>query len=446
MSYVNKVFDSVKLRDPEQGEFHQAVWEVLETLEPVFDKHPEYKEAKILERLTEPERVIQFRVPWVDDKGHVQVNRGMRVEFNSAIGPYKGGLRFHPSVNLGIIKFLGFEQILKNALTTRPIGGGKGGSDFDPKGKSDMEVMRFCQSFMNELFRHIGANVDVPAGDIGVGGREIGYMFGQYKRLTRKWEGVLTGKTYGWGGSLIRPEATGFGQVYFLREMLASKGDSIEGKKCAISGSGNVAQFCAKKVLSYGGKVITMSDSSGYIFDKDGIDEDKLAWIMNLKNNKRGRIKEYASKYSSAVYHGGKRPWGENCDIALPSATQNEIEEKGAKNLVKNGCMAVCEGANMPTSPKAYGILNDAGVLFGPAKAANAGGVAVSALEMSQNAAFDEWTSEKVDAKLDEIMAGIHKQCSEAAQEYGQKGDLVVGANIAGFLKVANAMMDQGVV
>ena len=446
MSYVKEAFDKVKLRDPDQPEFHQAVWEVLETLEPVFESHPEFKDARILERLTEPERIITFRVPWVDDKGQVQVNRGMRVEFNSAIGPYKGGLRFHPSVNLGIIKFLGFEQILKNALTTRPIGGGKGGSDFDPKGKSDMEVMRFCQSFMNELFRHIGANVDVPAGDIGVGGREIGYLFGQYKKLTRKWEGVLTGKSYGWGGSLIRPEATGYGQVYFLREMLASKGDSIEGKRCAISGSGNVAQFCAQKVLSYGGKVITMSDSGGYVFDKDGIDEDKLAWVMDLKNNRRGRIKEYVSEYPGAVYHEGKRPWGEDCDIALPSATQNEIEEEGAKNLVKNGCIAISEGANMPTSPAAYEILSEAGILFGPAKAANAGGVAVSALEMSQNAAFDEWTSEKVDSKLDHIMTGIHKQCSDAAEEYGQNGNLVVGANIAGFIKVANAMMDQGVV
>lgn len=446
MSYVKEAFDKVKLRDPDQPEFHQAVWEVLETLEPVFESHPEFKDARILERLTEPERIITFRVPWVDDKGQVQVNRGMRVEFNSAIGPYKGGLRFHPSVNLGIIKFLGFEQILKNALTTRPIGGGKGGSDFNPKGKSDMEVMRFCQSFMNELFRHIGANIDVPAGDIGVGGREIGYLFGQYKKLTLKWEGVLTGKSYGWGGSLIRPEATGYGQVYFLREMLASKGNSIEGKRCAISGSGNVAQFCAQKVLSYGGKVITMSDSGGYIFDKDGIDEDKLAWVMDLKNNRRGRIKEYVSEYPGAVYHEGKRPWGEDCEIALPSATQNEIEEEDAKSLVKNGCIAISEGANMPTSPAAYEILNEAGILFGPAKAANAGGVAVSALEMSQNAAFDEWTSEKVDSKLDHIMTGIHKQCSDAAEEYGQKGNLVVGANIAGFTKVANAMMDQGVV
>ncbi len=446
MSYVKETFDRVKLRDPDQPEFHQAVWEVLETLEPVFEKHPEYVEAKILDRLVEPERTISFRVPWVDDNGNVQVNRGMRVEFNSAIGPYKGGLRFHPSVNVSIIKFLGFEQILKNALTTRPIGGGKGGSDFDPKGKSDLEIMRFCQSFMDELYKHIGASIDVPAGDIGVGGREIGYMFGQYKKLTGKWEGVLTGKGYGWGGSLIRPEATGFGQVYFLREMLASKGEKIEGKKCAISGSGNVAQYCAMKILEYGGKVITMSDSGGYIFDKDGIDESKLAWIQDLKNNKRGRIKEYVSEYKDAVFRSGERPWGEVCDIALPSATQNEIEEKGAKNLVKNGCIAISEGANMPTSPAAYSILNKAGVLFGPAKAANAGGVAVSALEMSQNAAFDEWTSEKVDSKLDQIMTGIHRQCSDAAEEYNQKGDLVVGANIAGFVKVADAMMSQGIV
>jgi len=436
----------VKRRDPDQPEFHQAVWEVLETLEPVFESHPEYRDARILERLTEPERIVTFRVPWVDDEGHVQVNRGMRVEFNSAIGPYKGGLRFHPSVNLGIIKFLGFEQILKNALTTRPIGGGKGGSDFSPKGKSDMEVMRFCQSFMTELFRHIGANIDVPAGDIGVGGREIGYLFGQYKRLTRKWEGVLTGKGHGWGGSLIRPEATGYGQVYFLKEMLASKGEQIGGKVCAISGSGNVAQYCAQKVISYNGKVITMSDSNGYIFDKDGIDEEKLAWIMDLKNNRRGRIKEYASKFTDAKYHEGKRPWGENCDIALPCATQNEIEEEGAKNLVKNNCLAISEGANMPTSPAAYEILSKSGILFGPAKAANAGGVAVSALEMSQNAAFEEWTREEVDAKLAHIMTGIHKQCSDAAAEYGDEGNLVMGANIAGFLKVANAMMDQGVV
>ena len=446
MSYVKDAFNLVKQRDPDQPEFHQAVWEVLETLEPVFELHQEYRDARILERLTEPERIITFRVPWVDDKGRVQVNRGMRVEFNSAIGPYKGGLRFHPSVNLGIIKFLGFEQIFKNALTTRPIGGGKGGSDFNPKGKSDMEVMRFCQSFMTELFRHIGANVDVPAGDIGVGGREIGFLFGQYKRLTRKWEGVLTGKGYGWGGSLIRPEATGYGQVYFLREMLASKKQKIKGKVCTVSGSGNVAQFCVEKAISYGGKVVTMSDSSGYIFDKDGIDEEKLAWVKDLKNNRRGRIKEYASQFSGSKYHEGKRPWSEKCDVALPCATQNELEAEGAKNLVKNGCKAVCEGANMPTSPEALEILLEAGIMFGPAKAANAGGVAVSALEMSQNAAFEEWTREQVDDKLDQIMTGIHKQCSDAAAKYGDKGNLVMGANIAGFLKVANAMIDQGVV
>ena len=446
MSYVKEAFNSVKQRDPDQPEFHQAVWEVLETLEPVFELHQEYRDARILERLTEPERIITFRVPWVDDKGRVQVNRGMRVEFNSAIGPYKGGLRFHPSVNLGIIKFLGFEQIFKNALTTRPIGGGKGGSDFNPKGKSDMEVMRFCQSFMTELFRHVGANIDVPAGDIGVGGREIGFLFGQYKKLTRNWEGVLTGKGYGWGGSLIRPEATGYGQVYFLREMLASIGQTMEGKVCAVSGSGNVAQFCVQKAISYGAKVVTMSDSSGYIFDKDGIDDEKLAWIMDLKNNQRGRIKEYAAKFSGSKYHEGKRPWGEKCDIALPCATQNELEEKGAKSLVKNGCMAISEGANMPTSPEALEILLKAGVMFGPAKAANAGGVATSALEMSQNASFEEWTREQVDEKLDQIMTGIHKQCSDAATEFGDKGNLVMGANIAGFRKVANAMMDQGVV
>ena len=446
MSYVKEAFELVKQRDPDQPEFHQAVWEVLETLEPVFELHHEYKDARILERLTEPERVVTFRVPWVDDKGRVQVNRGMRVQFNSAIGPYKGGLRFHPSVNLGIIKFLGFEQIFKNALTTRPIGGGKGGSDFNPKGKSDMEVMRFCQSFMTELFRHIGANVDVPAGDIGVGGREIGFLFGQYKRLSRKWEGVLTGKGYGWGGSLIRPEATGYGQVYFLREMLASKGQTMEGKVCTVSGSGNVAQYCTQKVISYGAKVVTMSDSGGYIFDKEGIDDEKLAWVMDLKNNQRGRIKEYAKKFPGSKYHEGKRPWGEKCDIALPCATQNELEEKGAKSLVKNGCMAISEGANMPTSPEALEILLKAGVMFGPAKAANAGGVATSALEMSQNASFEEWTREQVDAKLDQIMTGIHKQCSDAAAEFGDEGNLIMGANIAGFLKVANAMIDQGVV
>ncbi len=446
MSYVDEVFEQVKRRDPDQPEFHQAVWEVLESLAPVLELHTEYREYRVLERLVEPERMITFRVPWTDDRGRVQVNRGMRVEFNSAIGPYKGGLRFHPSVNLGIIKFLGFEQTFKNALTTLPIGGGKGGSDFDPKGKSDNEVMRFCQSFMSELFRHIGANIDVPAGDIGVGGREIGYLFGQYKRLTRRWEGVLTGKGHGWGGSLIRPEATGYGQVYFLREMLKARGEDIDGKTCTISGSGNVAQFCAEKVISYGGKVLTMSDSGGFVHDPDGIDAEKLAWVMELKNNRRGRISEYAKKFKSASYYTGKRPWSVACDIALPCATQNEIEKAGAKALVKGGTIAVCEGANMPTTPEAVEIFQAAKIAFGPAKAANAGGVAVSALEMAQNAYFSEWSREEVDGRLDSIMTGIHAQCDAAAEKYGHAGDLLVGANVSGFLKVANAMLDQGVV
>ncbi len=446
MGHIDEIFEQVKRRDHDQPEFHQAVWEVLESLAPVLDLHPEYREYRVLERLVEPERMIIFRVPWTDDQGRVQVNRGMRVEFNSAIGPYKGGLRFHPSVNLGIIKFLGFEQTFKNALTTRPIGGGKGGSDFDPKGKSDNEVMRFCQSFMTELFRHIGANIDVPAGDIGVGGREIGYLFGQYKRLTRRWEGVLTGKGHGWGGSLIRPEATGYGQVYFLREMLKARGEDIDGKTCTISGSGNVAQFCAEKVISYGGKVLTMSDSGGFVHDPDGIDAEKLAWVMELKNNRRGRISEYAKKFKSASYHTGKRPWSVACDIALPCATQNEIEKAGAKALVKGGTIAVCEGANMPTTPEAVEIFQAAKIAFGPAKAANAGGVAVSALEMAQNAYFSEWSREEVDSRLDTIMTGIHAQCDAAAEKYGHAGDLLVGANVSGFLKVANAMLDQGVV
>ena len=446
MGHIEEVFEQVKRRDHDQPEFHQAVWEVLESLAPVLELHPEYREYRVLERLIEPERMVIFRVPWTDDQGRVQVNRGMRVEFNSAIGPYKGGLRFHPSVNLSIIKFLGFEQVFKNALTTRPIGGGKGGSDFDPKGKSDNEVMRFCQSFMTELFRHIGANIDVPAGDIGVGGREIGYLFGQYKRLTRRWEGVLTGKGYGWGGSLIRPEATGYGQVYFLREMLKARGEKIAGKTCTISGSGNVAQFCAEKAISYGGKVLTMSDSGGFVHDPDGIDEEKLAWIMELKNTRRGRISEYANKFKSASFHAGKRPWSIKCDIALPCATQNEIEKAGAKALVKGGVIAVCEGANMPTTPEAVEIFQAAKIAFGPAKAANAGGVAVSALEMAQNAYFSEWSREEVDSRLDTIMTGIHAQCDAASKKYGHTGDLLVGANVSGFLKVANAMLDQGVV
>ena len=446
MGHIDEIFEQVKRRDHDQPEFHQAVWEVLESLAPVLELHTVYREYRVLERLVEPERMIIFRVPWTDDRGRVQVNRGMRVEFNSAIGPYKGGLRFHPSVNLSIIKFLGFEQTFKNALTTRPIGGGKGGSDFDPKGKSDNEVMRFCQSFMTELFRHIGANIDVPAGDIGVGGREIGYLFGQYKRLTRRWEGVLTGKGYGWGGSLIRPEATGYGQVYFLREMLKARGEKIAGKTCTISGSGNVAQFCAEKAISYGAKVLTMSDSGGFVHDPDGIDEEKLAWVMELKNIRRGRISEYAKKFKSASYHAGKRPWSVKCDIALPCATQNEIEKAGAKALAKGGTFAVCEGANMPTTPEAVEIFQAAKIAFGPAKAANAGGVAVSALEMAQNAYFSEWSREEVDSRLDTIMTGIHAQCDAAAEKYGHAGDLLLGANVSGFLKVANAMLDQGVV
>ena len=447
MSYVEEVFDKVKARDPDQPEFHQAVWEVLETLDPVLERHPEFKQAKVLERMCEPERMVVFRVPWLDDNGDVQVNRGMRVEFNSAIGPYKGGLRFHPSVNLGIIKFLGFEQILKNALTTRPIGGGKGGSDFDPKGKSDNEVMHFCQSFMTELHRHIGFRIDVPAGDIGVGGREIGFMYGQYKRLTRKFEGVLTGKGLGWGGSLIRPEATGYGQVYFLREMLKARGDTIKGKVCTVSGSGNVAQYCSEKILDYGGIPVTLSDSGGYIYDPEGINAEKLAWVMDLKNVHRGRIKEYVEQYTNATYHAGKRPWEVKCEIALPSATQNEIEAGDAKVLMDNGCFAISEGANMPSSPEAIEIYLENKIAYGPAKAANAGGVAVSALEMTQNAAFDEWTREQVDAKLDHIMTSIHSACAGAGERYGDDAtNLVLGANAAGFLKVANAMMDQGVV
>jgi glutamate dehydrogenase (NADP+) len=446
MSHIHDVFEKVKQRDPVQPEFQQAVWEVIETLEPVVERNPHMRELGILERLVEPERVIQFRVPWVDDTGQVQVNRGMRVQFNSAIGPYKGGLRFHPSVTLSIIKFLGFEQIFKNALTGRPIGGGKGGSDFDPKGKSDGEVMRFCQSFMTELFRHIGANVDVPAGDIGVGGREIGYLFGQYKRLSLKWEGVLTGKGGGWGGSRIRPEATGYGLVYFVREMLAARSEAIEGRDVLISGSGNVAQYAAEKTIHYGGKVLTMSDSAGFIHDPDGIDQEKLEWIMELKNVRRGRIREYVKEYPQASYHDGERPWGVPCQIALPCATQNEVDEENAKTLVGNGCALVAEGANMPSMPQAIEVYAASGIGYGPGKAANAGGVATSALEMTQNAQFDRWERERVDAQLDRIMTEIHAQCSDAAREYGHEGDLFAGANIAGFLKVANAMLDQGVV
>jgi glutamate dehydrogenase (NADP+) len=439
-------------KNPEQKEFHQAVREVVESLVPVLDRHPQYRKAKILERIVEPERVIMFRVPWVDDQGEVQVNRGYRVEFNSAIGPYKGGLRFHPSVNLGIIKFLGFEQVFKNALTTLPMGGGKGGSDFDPKGKSDGEVMRFCQSFMNELYRHIGADTDVPAGDIGVGEREIGYLFGQYKKLTNRFEGVLTGKGLNWGGSLIRPEATGYGCVYFAEEMLKTRGESIKGKRCVMSGSGNVAQYAAEKVLQLGGKVLTFSDSTGFIVDEEGIDQKKLAFVMELKNVRRGRIKEYADKYPKAAFHaiaaGAKcNPlWQVKCDVALPAATQNEINADDANHLVRNGCTCVSEGANMPSTPDAVNIFVECKTLYGLGKAANAGGVAVSGLEMSQNSMRLSWSREEVDQKLHGIMKSIHKACVETAEAYGTPGNYVNGANIAGFIKVADAMLDQGVI
>jgi glutamate dehydrogenase (NADP+) len=449
---INEFMEYLRKRSPHEDEFHQAVHEVVESVMPVLDHHPELRQMKILERITEPERVVMFRVPWVDDAGDVQVNRGYRVEFNSAIGPYKGGLRFHPSVNLSILKFLGFEQIFKNALTTMPIGGGKGGSDFDPKGKSDREVMAFCQSFMSELFRHVGAFTDVPAGDIGVGGREIGFLFGQYKRLANRFEGVLTGKGLAWGGSLIRPEATGYGQVYFACEMLATRNDTLEGKTCLVSGSGNVAQYATEKALEMGAKVITLSDSSGYVVDEEGIDRGKLEWVMALKNQRRGRIREYVDEYPGATYvetdlsldHNSL--WDIKADVALPSATQNEVNAKDAENLVKNGCFCVSEGANMPSTPEAVEVFLDSDVLYGPAKAANAGGVAVSALEMSQNHQMLHWTRKEVDERLHRIMRTIHQTSFETAEKYGRAGNLVDGANIAGFLKVANAMLDQGVV
>jgi glutamate dehydrogenase (NADP+) len=441
---VERFMEGVIAKNPEQKEFHQAVVEVVESVWEFIEANPQYKEAKILERVVEPERVIMFRVPWTDDKGEIQVNRGFRIEMNSAIGPYKGGLRFHPTVNLGILKFLAFEQVFKNSLTTLPMGGGKGGSDFDPKGKSDNEVMSFCQSFMTELQRHIGPNTDVPAGDIGVGGREIGYMFGQYKRLRNEFTGILTGKGLNWGGSLIRPEATGYGQVYFANEMLKTKGESFEGKICVVSGSGNVAQYASEKVIELGGKVVTMSDSGGYIHDPDGITAEKLAYVMELKNVKRGRISEYAEKYN-CEYVAGKRPWGVKCDVALPSATQNEINAAEAKTLVDNGCICVSEGANMPTEPAGIEVFLKAKILYGPGKAANAGGVAVSGLEMSQNSMRLAWTREDVDARLLGIMQSIHAACIK----YGKDGDYcdyVKGANIAGFIKIADSMLDQGVV
>ncbi len=449
---LEELYQSVKEKNPAQPEFHQAVEEVLESLEPVIEKHPEYRSAKILERLVEPERLIMFRVPWLDDKGEIQVNRGYRIEMNSAIGPYKGGLRFHPSVNLGILKFLAFEQVFKNALTTIPMGGGKGGADFDPKGKSDMEVMKFCQSFMSELFRHIGPNTDVPAGDIGVGGREIGFMFGQYKKLRNEWAGVLTGKALQYGGSLIRPEATGYGAVYFGEEMLKTRGDSYAGKICLVSGSGNVAQYTTEKINLLGGKVVTLSDSSGYIYDEAGIDADKLAFVMELKNVRRGRISEYAEKYPGAVYTPRDNAldynplWAHKADCAFPSATQNEISAKDAQTMVNNGIILVSEGANMPTVPEGVNIFVENKVLYGPGKAANAGGVATSGLEMAQNAIFSSWSREEVDTKLHNIMISIHKQAYDAAEFYGQPGNYVLGANAAGFRKVADAMMAQGVV
>ncbi len=452
--YPNQILNLVKAKNPAEPEFHQAVLEVFESLRPVLERHPEYREAKILERITEPERVLMFRVPWFDDTGKVQVNRGFRIEMNSAIGPYKGGLRFHPSVNLGILKFLAFEQVFKNSLTTLPMGGGKGGSDFDPKGKSDNEVMRFCQSFMTELCRHIGPDTDVPAGDIGVGGREIGFMFGQYKRLRNEFTGVLTGKGLAWGGSLIRPEATGYGCVYFAEEMLKTRGDKLEGKVCLVSGSGNVSQYTVEKLLDLGAKPVSLSDSDGAIYDADGIDREKLAFVMELKNNRRGRIKDYTDEFKSAIYNATNNDnkldhnwlWNIKADCAFPSATQNEINAKDAANLIKNGVKLISEGANMPSTLEATRLFLDAKVLYGPAKAANAGGVATSGLEMAQNSMRISWTREEVDDRLHKIMIAIHKNCFETAEKYGTPGNLVNGANIAGFLKVANSMLDQGLV
>lgn len=442
---VSQFMATIKSRNPGENEFHQAVQEVAESLIPFIEENPRYKQARILERIAEPERTIIFRVPWLDDKGDVQINRGYRIEMNSAIGPYKGGLRFHPTVNLGILKFLAFEQVFKNSLTTLPMGGGKGGSDFDPKGKTDNEVMRFCQSFMSELFRHIGADTDVPAGDIGVGGREIGYMFGQYKRLKNEFTGVLTGKGIEWGGSLIRPEATGYGATYFAQEMLGTRGDGIKDKIVSISGSGNVAQYAAEKVMDFGGKVVTLSDSDGFIYDPKGINAEKLNYVMELKNVKRGRIKEYAEKFG-CEYFEGKRPWIVKCDIAMPNATQNEINEEEAKLLVKNGCICVSEGANMPSTPEAVEVFLNAGILYGPGKAANAGGVATSGLEMTQNSMRLPWSREEVDERLHIIMKNIHSTCVKFGTKENGFINYVDGANIGGFVKVANAMIAQGVV
>jgi len=443
--YLQRLLADVKAKNPAEPEFHQAVQEVAESLEIVLEKHPEYKHAKILERMVEPERSITFRVPWMDDQGEIHINRGYRIEFNSAIGPYKGGLRFHPSVTMGILKFLGFEQTFKNSLTTLPMGGGKGGSDFDPKGKSDNEVMRFCQSFMTELFRHIGADTDVPAGDIGVGGREIGFLFGQYKRLKNEFTGVLTGKGINWGGSLVRPEATGFGGVYFVNEMLKTKGESVEGQTFSVSGFGNVAWGAVTKINQLGGKVVTISGPDGFIYDKNGISGEKIDYLLEMRASAKDTVKDYSDKFG-AEFHAGKRPWGVKVDVAMPCATQNELDHNDAKELIKNGVKCVCEVANMPTTLEGYHTFREAKVLFAPGKAANAGGVATSGLEMSQNSMRLPWSAEEVDKRLHEIMIRIHNTCIETSDRFGTPGNYVNGANIAGFLKVADAMMDQGLV
>lgn len=449
---MSDILKTIQTKDPAEKEFHQAVQEVIESVKPVLDRNPEYRHNAILERITEPERLIMFRVPWMDDEGKVRVNRGFRIEMNSALGPYKGGLRFHPSVNASILKFLAFEQVFKNALTTLPLGGGKGGSDFDPKGKSDNEVMRFCQSLMAELFRHIGPNTDVPAGDIGVGAREIGFLFGMYKKIQNEFTGVLTGKSLGWGGSLIRPESTGYGVAYFTAEMLATRNDSLEGKTCLVSGSGNVAQYTVEKLIDRGAKVVTLSDSSGYIYDEEGLDRNKLEYVKHLKNFRRGRIEEYINKYSAAVYTDADLTrdhnplWNHKADCAFPCATQNEINGPDADNLVRNGVTLVCEGANMPCSPDAVKLFHQHNILFAPGKAANAGGVAVSGLEMAQNSMRLNWTREEVNTRLEIIMKNIHQTCLDAAAEYGASGNYAVGANITGFIKVVNAMLDQGLV
>lgn len=445
MEYLDGLLDGLKKRNPDEVKFHQAVEEVLQSLVPLLESRSDYIDAGIIEKIIEPERAILFRVPWMDDRGKIQVNRGFRVQFNSAIGPYKGGLRFHPSVNLGTIKFLGFEQIFKNALTTLPMGGGKGGSDFDPKGKSDNEVMRFCQSFMTELSRHIGVFTDIPAGDIGVGGREIGYLFGQYKRIRNEFNCILTGKCLEWGGSLIRPEATGYGSVYLAEELLKARGDGIEGKTCLVSGSGNVAQFTTQKLIQLGAKVVTLSDSSGFIHDPAGVDADKLAFVMELKNVRRGRIREYAKEFK-CEFHEGQRPWSISCDAAFPSATENEVSLSEVETLLKNGCKVVSEGANMPVTAEGVSRILESGIAYGPGKAANAGGVAVSGLEISQNMARTAWTRDEVDARLKGIMSMVHEQISTTAEEFGQPSNTVLGANIAGFRKVADAMLAQGAV